>query len=72
MIKVTRYEPSRNMHRFYTLHPSGSVFTFGEVCPSRRLFGTASCWSRLPAITQLFCVAWCWPDRECPCHGLKC
>src|SRR5580692_3061151 len=44
------------------LYSMGSVFTFGELCPSIRLFGTASCWSPPPAITQLFCVAWCWPD----------
>jgi predicted DNA-binding WGR domain protein len=26
MIKVTRYEPSRNMHRFYTLHLAPTLF----------------------------------------------
>jgi len=33
-------------------------------CRSSRQYGTASCWWRRAATTQLFCMVWCWPDHE--------
>ena len=46
------------------LYSMGSAFTSGGRCLSRMQYGTASCWSRPAVITPLFCMAWCWPDRE--------
>jgi hypothetical protein len=52
--------------------PLRLVFTSGGRCPSRRQNGTASCWWRRAATTQLFCMVWYWPDHEgAPCYDFK-
>jgi hemolysin III len=54
------------------LYSIGAGFHLWRTLPSRRQYGTASCWWRRAATTQLFCMVWCWPDHEgLPCYDLK-